>query len=67
MLSGTTDPPLPNASLAGKAITVADLVYLVSPIDAIPDLIPILSLTDDAGVLTLAFAKLATDLKKHLL
>ena len=58
--------PLPNAPLAGKTIAIAILVYLVSPIDAIPDLIPILSLTDDAGVITLAFAKLATDLKKSL-
>ena len=65
MLSGTTDP-LPNAPLAGKAIVTAALVYLVSPIDAVPDLIPIVGLTDDVGVLTLAFAKLATDLKKYL-
>lgn len=67
MLSGTTDPPLPNAPLAGKAIAIAALVYLLSPVDAIPDPIPLVGLTDDVGVLTLAFAKLATDLKKYLL
>ena len=69
MLSGTTDPPLPNTPLAGKAIAIAiaALVYLLSPVDAIPDPIPLVGLTDDVGVLTLAFAKLATDLKKYLL
>ena len=66
MLSGTTDP-LPNTLLAGKTIALAALVYLVSLIDAIPDLIPLVGLTDDACILTMAFAKLATDLKKYLL
>lgn len=54
----------PNAPLAGKAI--AALVSLVSPIDAVPDLIPLVGLTDAVGVPTLAFAKLATDLKQYL-
>ena len=56
----------PNAPLAGKAIAIAALVYLVSPIDAIPDLIPLVGLTDDVGVITMTFAQLATDLKKDL-
>ena len=56
----------PTASLAGKAIASAALVSLVSPIDAIPDLIPLGGLTDDVGVITRAFAQLATDLKKDL-
>ena len=56
----------PTASLAGKAIASAALVSLVSPIDAIPDLIPLVGLTDDVGVITRAFAQLATDLKKDL-
>ncbi len=54
----------PDAPLAGKAS--AALVSLVSPIDAVPDLIPLVGLTDAVDILTLAFAKLATDLKHYL-
>lgn len=54
----------PNAPLAGKA--TAALVSLVSPIDAVPDPIPLIGLTDDVGVLAQAFAKLTADLKKYL-
>lgn len=54
----------PNAPLAGKVI--AALVSLVSPIDAVPNLIPLVGLTDAVGVLPLAFAKLAADLQQYL-
>ena len=55
----------PNVPSAGKAIAVTALVSLVSPIDAVPDLIPLVGLTDAVGVLTPAFARLAADLKKY--
>ena len=54
-----------DAPLAGR-VAIAALVSLVSPIDAVPDLTPLVGLTDDVGVLTLAFAQLATDLKQDL-
>ena len=54
-----------NAAWGSRALAIAALVYLVSPIDAIPDAIPVLGLTDDAAVLMAAFAKLASDLKKY--
>lgn len=55
----------PNAPLGGKAIAIAALVYLISPLDAVPDFIPG-GLLDDAGVITVAVAKLADDLRKYL-
>jgi len=42
-----------------KAAPLAALVYLVSPIDAIPDFIPVVGLLDDAGVIALAVRAIA--------
>ena len=41
----------PDVSLKDKAIIVGALGYLISPLDVIPDAIPIAGLTDDLGVL----------------
>lgn len=46
-----------------RAIILGDLLYLVSPFDAIPDAIPGLGFSDDMAVLTLAFVTLAAHLK----
>lgn len=35
-----------------KAIVVAALIYFISPIDAIPDIAPLVGYMDDLGVLT---------------
>ena len=56
----------PNAPWAGKAIAIGALLYLVSPIDAVPDFIPVVGLADDVGVIALAVAKLAGDMSKYL-
>ncbi len=42
-----------------KAIIYGALAYLVSPIDVIPDLTPILGYTDDIAVMTAALAAVA--------
>lgn len=55
----------PEAPWAGKAIAIGALIYLVSPIDAIPDFIPVAGLTDDVGIILVAIAKLASDLNKY--
>ncbi len=55
----------PDAPIGGKAIAIAALIYLISPVDAVPDFLPG-GLLDDAGVITLAVAKLADDLRKYL-
>ena len=41
----------PNVSLKDKAIIIGALGYLISPLDVVPDAIPIAGLTDDLGVL----------------
>ncbi len=56
----------PNANWGSRLLALGALLYLVSPIDMIPDAIPILGLTDDAAVITAAAAKIADDLKKYL-
>lgn len=55
----------PDAPWSGKAIAIGALIYLISPIDAIPDFIPVAGLTDDVGIILVAIAKLADDLKKY--
>ena len=42
-----------------KAIAIGALLYLVFPLDAIPDIIPALGLTDDVAVVTYAISNLA--------
>lgn len=49
----------PNASLAGKISLLMAVVYVVMPIDAIPDVVPVIGWLDDLGVVTLAMAYLA--------
>lgn len=54
-----------NAPWAGKAMAIGALLYLISPIDIVPDIIPIAGLADDVGVILAVVAKLATDLAKY--
>lgn len=48
----------PKTDKALKALGIGALLYLISPIDVIPDLIPVLGLTDDVGVIAYAFSQL---------
>ena len=43
---------------------VGALIYFLSPIDLIPDLLPAIGLVDDAAVLTLAFKLVHDDVKE---
>jgi len=47
------------------AAIVGSLLYVFSPIDLIPDFIPVLGLTDDAAVLALCLKGITTDLAKY--
>jgi uncharacterized membrane protein YkvA (DUF1232 family) len=46
--------------LAVKATLVGAIAYFVLPVDAIPDVLPILGFTDDAAVLTTALRLVAS-------
>lgn len=47
----------PNTPKHLKAIIIGGLIYMVSPIDLIPDFIPFFGLTDDVGVIGLVFSQ----------
>ena len=46
-------------------VTVA-LIYFVSPVDFLPDLIPVAGLVDDAAVVAFVISQIKTDLDKFL-
>ena len=59
--------------LAGKykvntwnaSVIVATIIYVVSPIDAIPDMIPALGWLDDVTIVGYALSKLSEELKRY--
>lgn len=48
------------------AASVATLIYVLSPIDLIPDVIPVLGLTDDAFVIAMCLGAIANDLELYI-
>lgn len=46
-----------------KTVMIGALGYFISPVDAIPDVVPIIGYTDDLGVLAAAFAATAANIK----
>ncbi len=60
----------PQAPLAAKIIAVAAMLYLVSPIDFLTDVIPVLGWVDDAiivsALLALAYRLLPADMYESL-
>jgi uncharacterized membrane protein YkvA (DUF1232 family) len=55
----------PDASLLGKAFVVAAAMYVVMPLDAIPDVIPVIGWLDDLGLATMAMLYLSRVLQKY--
>jgi len=53
---------IPWITIAG---IIGALIYVFSPIDLIPDFIPVLGLTDDAAVVALCLAGIKKDLEKY--
>ena len=53
---------VPWGSVAAVGVT---LLYIISPIDLIPDVIPVLGLTDDAAVLVACLKLVNIDLKLY--
>lgn len=50
-----------SISMKDKALILGALGYLISPLDAIPDAIPIAGLGDDLGVLVFVLRKIWTE------
>ena len=51
-----------KVSAANKAMIIGALGYLISPLDVMPDAIPIAGLADDLGVLIFVLKKVWTDI-----
>lgn len=47
-------------------LITAGVIYFVSPVDAIPDFIPLIGFTDDATVISAVIASIARDLDRFL-
>lgn len=56
------DPATPRRV---KAILLGALVYFITPIDAVPDVIAALGFTDDAAVFWYAFRRVQDHIKPH--
>lgn len=52
-----------KVSAANKAMIIAALGYMISPLDVMPDAIPIVGLTDDMAVLLFVLKKVWTDIE----
>ena len=55
-----------KVSKADKALIIGSLGYLISPLDAIPDAIPIVGLTDDVGVLIYVLRKVWVNVEPEI-
>ncbi len=56
------DPETPTWA---KTIIIGALGYFIMPLDAIPDLTPVVGFSDDLGALLLAFATVAMHVKEQ--
>lgn len=50
----------PETPIWAKSVIIGALGYFISPLDAIPDIIPVVGYTDDLGVLAAAVTTVAT-------
>ena len=56
----------PEAAWEAKAVAIGALIYLIFPVDAVPDIIPVFGLLDDVAVILLVCKKLSDELKKYI-
>ena len=55
-----------KVSTTDKALIVGALGYMISPIDAVPDAIPIIGLTDDLAVLVFVLKKVWLNVEEEI-
>lgn len=53
-----------DIELKNVVIIIASMVYFLSPIDLLPDIIPVLGFTDDVAFLTFIFKSLGDEIEK---
>ena len=53
-----------NIEMKSIVLVLASLIYFISPIDIIPDFLPILGYTDDIALLTFVFNSLSDEIEK---
>jgi len=56
----------PSISLLKKVAIAAALLYIISPVDALPDVVPIVGWLDDMGVLGILITSLMRDLDEYV-
>ncbi len=55
-----------KVSAKDKAIIIGALGYMISPLDVVPDAVPIVGLTDDMAVLLYVLKKIWTDVEPEI-
>ncbi len=56
----------PQAAWKSKALAIGALIYLISPLDAVPDIIPVVGLADDAALIIAVASALAYELDRYV-
>lgn len=46
-------------------VIIAALIYFLSPVDLIPDILPVIGLSDDVVVVALAYKQVKSDIEKY--
>lgn len=54
-----------NFSKSTIGLIVAVLAYILSPIDIVPDFVPLVGLLDDAALLTMVLNSIKSDIEKY--
>lgn len=54
-----------NIPFSQKVLPLAALIYTITPLDAIPDLVPFIGLSDDATIIVATAATIATTIIKN--
>lgn len=55
-----------EVSVATILLAIAAVIYVVAPIDLIPDAIPVVGFLDDAGAVVLVLSMIDSDLQKYV-
>jgi uncharacterized membrane protein YkvA (DUF1232 family) len=66
MVRRSVNRQYPDVPWQSLVLITAGLIYFVTPVDSIPDFIPLLGFTDDIAILTAIFASISTDLDKFI-